>query len=96
MPDYDSNHFEPPAPVAQVTLKDAKTSAIQEEVPMLLDTGADVTLLPLHAVTAMPRRNDLEYGPLRPIKSHTPSKNRTPRCSSFAVVSLPTTFITQI
>jgi hypothetical protein len=53
MPDYDSIDFEPPAPVAHVALKDERTGATQGEVPMLLDTGADVTLIPLHAATAM-------------------------------------------
>ncbi|HEY0079017.1 MAG TPA: retroviral-like aspartic protease family protein [Pyrinomonadaceae bacterium] len=45
MPDYDSTRFSPPAPVATVTLRNPE-SGMSVEVTMLLDTGADVTLLP--------------------------------------------------
>lgn len=38
MPPYDANLFDPPAPLASVTLRNPGT--------MLLDTGADVTLIP--------------------------------------------------
>src|SRR5438105_8957123 len=51
MPAYDSNLFAPPAPLALVTLRDPDSGAIQSAVPMLLDTGADATLLP-HAAVA--------------------------------------------
>jgi len=46
MPDYDAENFEPPAPVAYVTLRNPATGALLSDVPMLIDTGADVTLLP--------------------------------------------------
>lgn len=46
MPDYDSTRFTPPAPVAVVTLRNPESGAVKEGVAMLLDTGADVTLLP--------------------------------------------------
>jgi len=46
MPDYDSALFSPPAPVARVTLRNSQTGAIVNDVPMLLDSGADATLLP--------------------------------------------------
>ena len=46
MPPYDTNQFEPPAPLARVTLRNPDTGAISPDVPMLLDTGADVTLIP--------------------------------------------------
>src|SRR5437773_2312961 len=46
MPDYEASKFEPPAPVANVTLRNRETGATRINVPMLLDTGADVTLLP--------------------------------------------------
>lgn len=50
MPRYDSAGFHPPAPVARVTLRNPRTMANVPDVPMLLDTGADVTLLPQAAV----------------------------------------------
>jgi predicted aspartyl protease len=50
MPEYDVENFDPPAPVAYVTLRNPATGALLSEVPMLIDTGADATLLPLNAV----------------------------------------------
>ncbi|MFL6208870.1 MAG: hypothetical protein ACJ74W_08475 [Pyrinomonadaceae bacterium] len=46
MPAYDTNWFAPPAPLAHVTLRNPETGATQTDIPMLLDTGADVTLIP--------------------------------------------------
>jgi hypothetical protein len=49
MPTYDTARFDPPAPLALVDVSNSSTGASLSDVPMLLDTGADVTLLP-HAV----------------------------------------------
>jgi predicted aspartyl protease len=46
MPSYDASHFDPPVPVALVTLRNPHTGAMVSDVLLLLDTGADVTLLP--------------------------------------------------
>ena len=46
MPAYDAKLFDPPAPVAHVTLRHPATGASLSDVPMLMDTSADVTLLP--------------------------------------------------
>jgi predicted aspartyl protease len=46
MPKYDADNYDPPAPVAYVSLRDPATGASLSDVPMLIDTGADVTLLP--------------------------------------------------
>ena len=46
MPAYDATQFQPPAPFAYVTLRNGSTGAAALDVPMLLDTGADVTLIP--------------------------------------------------
>jgi len=46
MPRYDTAQFEPPAPLGQVTLRNPDTGTISSDVPMLLDTGADVSLIP--------------------------------------------------
>jgi predicted aspartyl protease len=46
MPAYDTDRFDPPAPVASVTLKNPATGASLSDVPMLMDSGADVTLIP--------------------------------------------------
>lgn len=45
MPIYDRT-FDPPAPVAEVTLRKPDTQKAQSNVLMLIDTGADVTLIP--------------------------------------------------
>jgi predicted aspartyl protease len=50
MPEYDADNFEPPAPVAYVTLRNPATGALLSDVPMLIDTGADATVLPNNAV----------------------------------------------
>jgi hypothetical protein len=50
MPAYDAEHFDPPAPVASVTLRHLVTGVSLSDVPMLMDSGADVTLLPRDAV----------------------------------------------
>lgn len=47
---YDSSLFSPPAPLARVTLRHHSSGAVVSDVLMLLDTGADVTLLPQAAV----------------------------------------------
>jgi hypothetical protein len=46
MPKYDADNFDPPAPVAYVSLRNPVTGISIIDVPMLMDTGADVTLLP--------------------------------------------------
>lgn len=46
MPAYDGNLFNPPAPLASVIIRHPSSGATMSDVPMLLDTGADVTLLP--------------------------------------------------
>ena len=50
MPEYDAENFDPPAPVAFVTLRNPATGVTLPDVPMLIDTGADATLLPAEAV----------------------------------------------
>src|SRR6266516_6596250 len=53
MPAYDATRFDPPAPLAQVTLHNPDTDASSADVSMLLDTGADVTLIPQVAVNLL-------------------------------------------
>jgi hypothetical protein len=50
MPSYDASYFTPPAPVARVTLRRLDQRTADEDVPMLLDTGADVSLVPRAAI----------------------------------------------
>ena len=46
MPSYDAAHYDPPAPIAFVMLRNSHTGTRVGDVPLLLDTGADITLLP--------------------------------------------------
>ena len=46
MPAYDATRFDPPAPLALVILRNLDTGTILSDVPMLLDSGADMTLVP--------------------------------------------------
>ncbi len=50
MPRYNAAHFDPPAPLAQVSLRDVPTGATVTDVLLLIDTGADITLLPRTAI----------------------------------------------
>lgn len=47
MPSYDETECNPPAPVAEASVRNGRMLA---DVLLLVDTGADVTLLPRHAV----------------------------------------------
>ena len=53
MPAYDATRFEPPAPLARVTLRNPDTGEVWSDVSMLLDSGADVTLIPQAAVSML-------------------------------------------
>ena len=46
MPAYDTMLFDPPAPLAMVIVRSPITGAAVANVAMLIDTGADVTILP--------------------------------------------------
>jgi len=50
MPDYDASHYDPPAPVAHVELRRLDGQAVPEQALLLIDTGADVTLVPRFVV----------------------------------------------
>jgi hypothetical protein len=50
MATYDGTWFTPPAPLARVTLRNPNTGAVCSDVPLLIDSGADVTLVPRTAV----------------------------------------------
>jgi predicted aspartyl protease len=52
MPPYDDRLFSPPAAVLNARLRNPQDGAIVPDVLLLIDTGADVTLLPLGAVNA--------------------------------------------
>ena len=61
MPAYDTTRFQPPAPLANVTLHNQDTGTAWTDVPMLLDTGADLTLVP----RTMLGRPDIQPDPNR-------------------------------
>lgn len=49
MPIYDES-FMPPAPIAKIALRNIETGERIKEISVLLDTGADISLLPLPAI----------------------------------------------
>jgi predicted aspartyl protease len=51
MPPYD-DRLVPSAPVLNARLRNPQSGTIVPAVPLLIDTGADVTLLPIGAVNA--------------------------------------------
>jgi hypothetical protein len=53
MPAYDATLFQPPAPLAFVTLRKRDAELVVSDVPMLLDTGSDITLVPRTAIYAL-------------------------------------------
>jgi hypothetical protein len=63
MPSYDAGQFDPPAPAAIVILRNPQSGELYLDVPLLLDTGADITLLPRSAIEqlAVPIIADQQY-----------------------------------
>jgi hypothetical protein len=53
MPAYDSNFFRPPAPVALVTVRSWSLGEEATNVPMILDSGADISLVPRSAIVGL-------------------------------------------
>jgi predicted aspartyl protease len=53
MPWYDAEGFDPPAPLALVIVTSESQGIAIHDVPMLIDTGADVTLLPRSRVATL-------------------------------------------
>ncbi len=53
MPAYDTVRFDPPAPLAQIAVRNPKGGNTVSGITMLLDSGADVTLIPRSAVNAL-------------------------------------------
>jgi len=53
MPAYDDSRFAPPAPVALVSIRHPDREEVVSDVPMLIDSGADATLLPKSAVASL-------------------------------------------
>jgi len=58
MPAYDSNLFDPPAPVAVVSIRDSKGGTVPN-VPMLIDSGSDVSLVPRTSIDELSLEIDL-------------------------------------
>ncbi|MCE7987784.1 MAG: hypothetical protein DYG89_42005 [Caldilinea sp. CFX5] len=46
MPAYNRTLFDPPAPFVYIQIRNPATGKEWEQTPMLLDSGADVTLVP--------------------------------------------------
>jgi predicted aspartyl protease len=61
MPAYDDSRFSPPAPVVHSTVHCPRTGETQADIPMLIDSGADV-ILPKAVVDSLSlERSDTKY-----------------------------------
>jgi hypothetical protein len=58
---YDAARFDPPAPLALVTVKSDQLGIVIHDVPMLLDTGADVSLIPRSHVASLVATDAAQY-----------------------------------
>lgn len=56
---YEANGYQPPAPVAFVEVHSSQADTTVANVPMLLDTGADVSLLPKESLDSLLTNADL-------------------------------------
>ena len=53
MPQYEGDDYSPPAPIARVTVRAAGHTDAISDVPLLIDSGADVSLLPADVVNTL-------------------------------------------
>jgi hypothetical protein len=58
---YDAARFDPPAPLALVIVKSEQMGIVIRDEPMLLDTGADVSLHPRSQVAALASPDAKQY-----------------------------------
>lgn len=52
MPRYETEGFDPPAPVIRARVR-GPSGVVRSDVPLLIDTGADVSLVPAAIATAV-------------------------------------------
>ena len=62
MPNYDGQQFDPPAPVARVTVRTLDRAHNISDVAMLIDSGADVTLIPRVCAESLELESAIETG----------------------------------
>ena len=62
MPNYDGQQFDPPAPVARVTVRTLDRAHNVSDVAMLIDSGADVTLIPRVCAESLELESAIETG----------------------------------
>jgi hypothetical protein len=62
MPDYDGRQFDPPAPLARLTVRTLDRARSVSDVAMLIDSGADVTLIPQGCAESLGLVGEIEVG----------------------------------
>jgi len=62
MPAYDDQLFNPPAPLARVTLRNSADGNAVADAPMLIDSGADVSLVSQRSLTLLGATVDPDAG----------------------------------
>lgn len=64
MPAYEAGEFTPPAPVARVRVLGPAGDA-RDDIPLLIDTGADVSIIPRHVAAEVGAEIRASNVPLR-------------------------------
>lgn len=62
MPTYDSILFYPPAPLARIGLRNPQSGNSVADVPMLIDSGADLTAIPITVMDRLEWDTEREEG----------------------------------
>jgi hypothetical protein len=79
MPAFNSTDFHPPAPIALVEVRESRSLVLLPNISMLVDTGADVSLLPRASITSLlPTSSELPLYELEAFdgtKSYAPAIN---------------------
>lgn len=64
MPAYESGDLEPPAPVVRAVVR-GPSKVVYPDVPLLIDTGADVSLIPLDVANAVEAQTQPSDAPIQ-------------------------------
>ena len=83
MPAYDES-YSPPAPIAEAILRSPDTGELVSNISMLLDTGADLTLVPLYWLPVKQSHCVRRIIASLPAVAREPSPNRISRPSASA------------
>lgn len=82
MPAYEAGGFDPPVPVVRATVRGPE-GTVQNDVPMVIDTGADVSLIPLGVAQAVEAATQPSSAPIRFLEGEPISVPQADLCLEF-------------